>query len=89
MPPNTRIASNDTVDKREKRMKYFSEIFLFGSIVFGCMFFIFLGVELFGSSDDVAYMATINSKRKLALLFQLLCVNGFMVSEYVKVRGGA
>jgi hypothetical protein len=51
------------------------------------MFFIFLGVELFGSNDDAVYMATINFKRKLALLLQLVCVNGFMVSEYTKIRG--
>ena len=70
-----------------KKEYYFSELFLFGSIVFGCMFFIFLGVELFGSSDDAVYIATISFKRKLALLLQLVCVNGFMVSEYTKIRG--
>ena len=91
MPPNTRIASNDTTDKREKRMKkenYLSEIFLFGTMTFAFMYFIFLGMELYSLNGDTApaVIASLSIKRKLALLFQLLCATGFMASEYTRNR---
>ena len=73
----------------KQRNNFTSEIFLFGAMTFAFMYFIFLGMELYTEvGQEVGELATANLslKRKLALLFLVLCTTGFLASEYVRTR---